>query len=269
RDQFEDPKLVREFISDESSFDKLIEEYETLRKSSDAPFYDFNVTMQNHGGYAGTHGLIEEEIKVLQPEDPNDQLIQYMNLMKESDQAFEKLLGYFKKVKEPTLIVMFGDHQPGFTDSVYDALMGQDTDTLNTADTSRMYITPYIIWANYDLQEAAENADLPGSLGMDMSANYLSSYLLKLIGAPMTGYNKYLLDLMEKVPVISAICYIGDDGIIHTPEEESPYSELLLEYQTLQYNHVFDSENHPDDFFFLKNSDLTEWEFEHTSAPPS
>ncbi len=261
RDQFVNPGLVRSFISDEESFNKLIEEYETLRETSDAPFYDFNVTMQNHGGYAGTHGLIEETIGVIKPANANDQLIQYLNLVKESDNAFQMLTEYFDKVKEPTIIVMFGDHQPGFTDSVYDSLMGQKTSTLNIADTSRMYITPFVIWANYELPGA-------GTTDMNMSANYLSSYIQNLAGTPLTGYNKYLLDLMKKVPVISAVCYMGDDGVIHAPDEESQYSDLIHQYQILQYNNMFDQDNRKNEFFFLKNADLTEQKFEHTSALP-
>ena len=37
---------------------------------------------------------------------------QYLTLVRETDQAFEKLIRYFEKQEEPVLIVMFGDHQP-------------------------------------------------------------------------------------------------------------------------------------------------------------
>ena len=233
---------MREFISDECDFKRLIQEYEDERSETDEPFYEFSVTMQNHGGYAGTHGLIGEDIQVEKPANADDQLVQYLNLIKKSDEAFQELVEYFENVDEPTVIVMFGDHQPGFTDSVYDALMGQSTDSLSIEDTAKMYQVPYVIWANYDIEE--EN--------LDMSANYLSSYLLKVTGGKMTGYNKYLLDLMKKLPVISAICYIGDDGVVHTTGEESEYSELIQEYQTVQYNNMFDVDNRISDFFFLK-----------------
>jgi phosphoglycerol transferase MdoB-like AlkP superfamily enzyme len=233
---------VRDFISDESDFDKLIDEYEQSRAESDDPFYIFSVTMQNHGGYAGTHGLVEEDIQVTKPENADDQMVQYLNLIRKSDEAFQKLTEYFEQVDEPTVIVMFGDHQPGFTDSVYDELMGESTDLLGITDTAKMYQTPYVIWANYDIEEETR----------DMSANYLSSYLLKLIGGKMTGYNKYLLDLMEKVPVLSAICYIGDDGVVYETGEESKYSELIRDYQNVQYNNMFDTDHRIEDFFFLK-----------------
>lgn len=239
---FSNESYVREFISDESDFQRLIEEYEATRASSDAPFYEFTVTMQNHGGYSGTHGLAEETIKVTNPSDVNDQVTQYLNLIHTSDQAFQHLTEYFAMVDEPTIIVMFGDHQPGFTDSVYDELMGQPVTKLQIEDTAKMYQVPYVIWANYDIEED----------NLNMSANYLSSYLLNLTGSKLTGYQKYLLDLMEKVPVISAICYIGDDGVVHATGEESEYSELIREYQILQYNNMFDTDNRVSDFFFLK-----------------
>ena len=242
QDDFHDNTYVREFISDETDFNRLISEYEEQRKTSLDPFYEFNVTMQNHGGYAGTHGLVDEKLQVTNPADVNDQVTQYLNLIRLSDEAFENLTKYFEKVDEPTVIVMFGDHQPGFTDSVYDELMGQSTTTLDIEDTSKMYQVPYVIWANYDIEE--EN--------LDMSANYLSSYLLNLTGSKMTGYNKYLLDLMKKVPVLSAICYIGDDGVVHATGEESEYSELIKDYQIVQYNNMFDTDHRIPDFFFLK-----------------
>jgi phosphoglycerol transferase MdoB-like AlkP superfamily enzyme len=241
-EDFSGETYVRDFISDESDFERLIQEYEEQRAVSDAPFYEFSVTMQNHGGYTGLHGLTDENIKVTNPSDVNDQVTQYLNLIRQSDEAFQMLTEYFANVDEPTLIVMFGDHQPGFTDSVYDELMGQSTDTLGIEDTVKMYQTPYIIWANYDIQEETR----------DMSANYLSSYLLRLAGCNLTGYQKYLLDLMEDVPVLSAICYIGDDGVVHAAGDTSEYTERIKEYQIVQYNQMFDSENYIPDFFFLK-----------------
>lgn len=241
-EEFTSKKHIRDFVSDETDYQKLIELYEGSRKQTDQPFYEFSVTMQNHGGYSGTHGLIEEQIKVKNPSEVDDQVVQYLNLIKASDDAFKELVSYFEKVKEPTMIVMFGDHQPGFTDSVYDALMGAKTTTLSIQDTARMYQVPYIIWANYDIEEETR----------DMSANYLSSYLLKLSGCQMTGYQKYLLSLMEDVPVISAICYMDKNGVLHTREDESEYSERMEEYQKIQYNHMFDVEHRVQNFFFLR-----------------
>ena len=69
-----------------------------------------------------------------------------------------------------------------------------------------------------------------------MSANYLSSYLLNLIGADMTGYNKYLLDLQKKIPVLTGLFYQGDDGEFRNIDEKSKYTKYINEYSKVQYN---------------------------------
>ena len=53
---------------------------------------------------------------------------QYLNLVKISDDAFKDLLSYYKKESEPTIVVMFGDHEPRLGDSFYSALKGRNSD---------------------------------------------------------------------------------------------------------------------------------------------
>ena len=42
---------IRNFVSDAADFQVIIDQYEQAKKKSNAPFYLFNVTMQNHSGY--------------------------------------------------------------------------------------------------------------------------------------------------------------------------------------------------------------------------
>ena len=37
---------------------------------------------------------------------------QYLTLANKTDEAFKKLIDYFSAQTEPTILVMFGDHQP-------------------------------------------------------------------------------------------------------------------------------------------------------------
>lgn len=248
---FTNQDRVRKFISDEADFNEIIQEYENTRKSSNDPFYLFNVTMQNHGGYGALSGVIDEPIQFKDPYlQKNEMATQYLNLMHLSDQATEKLIHYFEQVDEPTVIVMFGDHMATLNEKIYERIYGKSIDSLNVEETNRMYTTPYFIWANYDIPEA-EN--------VDMSANYLSSYLLKTLGLPMTGYQKYLMDLYEKLPVISQICHKDAEGNYYAREDEtSPYRDLLNEYHILQYNNVIDYKNRIDGFFTLDGFELPE-----------
>lgn len=244
---FENPEYVRNFISDKADFEKIISEYEAVRKNTDKPFYTFNVTMQNHGGYKGNRGFVEPEITVTDESmESKAEADQYLTLIKYTDDAFKDLLDYFKNVDEKTIIVMFGDHQPSISDGFYRAIYGgKKLSTLSTQENEQMYQTPFVLWANYDIEEEQD---------MDISANYLSSYMLNIMGANLTGYNKFLLDMYEKVPVITGEAYIGDDGKVRTLRQKSEYSDAINEYQILQYNGMFDTDNRDNEFFFLDPS---------------
>ncbi|MDO4556190.1 MAG: LTA synthase family protein [Lachnospiraceae bacterium] len=247
---FKGSEYLRRFVSDDANYDKIIEEYETSKASSSDPFYLFNVTIQNHGSYGYQSGTMDEPIDFKDTVLNNDSSAhQFINLIHRSDEAVERLVTYFENVEEPTVICFWGDHLPKLADSIYERIYGKSLDSLSIEQTSRMYSTPFFIWANYDIPE--EEID-------GISANYLSSYLLKTLGLPMTGYNKYLMDLYEKLPVVSQICYKDSEGNTYDPEDENfPYEEELEEYHVLQYNNMFDTSNRVEDFFTLNGMDLS------------
>lgn len=238
---FENITYLRNFASDKTDFDFIISKYEEWRKQSEQPFYTFSVTVQNHGGYSASQGLVDTSIKITNEEQANESAEQYINLIKTTDVAFEELLSYFEKVEDPTVIVMFGDHQPSLPGSFYESLFGKNSDDYTLEDTKKKYTVPYVIWANYDIQEGEAN----------MSANYLSAYLMKVIGGKMTGYQKYLMDLYEEVPMITANGYCGADGVLHELGEKSAYSDAIEEYQILQYNNLFDEGKRVEEFYTL------------------
>ncbi len=238
-DDFIDPKMIRGYISDESVVDKIIDIYE----NTDEPLFSFSVTMQNHGGYWDEYENFTPEIGVMGLED--DFVVStYMSLMRESDKAFEKLIKYFSKVEERTVIVMFGDHQPG--DAVAEPLLqmtGVELTTYNMKSMEKRYLTPYIIWTNFD----AEYPDPE-----DMSANYLAAVMTKIAGVPQTASQKYLLDLMEKYPTINAKCFTDRaSGKVFPVTDYKKFSDLL-EYSTLQYSLLFDRKNCPYEFWSLE-----------------
>lgn len=219
-----EPETVRSFISDQCNFNEIIWQYEHRR--TDMPFFLFDVTIQNHGGYYGdiddlSVGILEiGETPGWEAGDVYN-VVTYLNLMKITDSAFENLVSYFEKVEEPTIICMFGDHQPLLSDNFYDAVFGPEN--LSDAEqTARKYITPYVIWTNYD-------ADLP-EYG-DMSSNYLGAALLECAGAELPAYYKHLMVMLQQYPEISR-------RTIDALKED----ELIKEYRILQYNHLKDKE---------------------------
>ncbi len=65
----------------------------------------------------------------------------------------------------------------------------------------------------------------------------------------MTGYQKYLMDLYNKVPVITGNVYIGADGEYYTSKKNGPYADALKEYEMLQYYYIFEEDDSNDEFF--------------------
>ncbi len=240
----EDAEKIRAYTSDSYDYKVVEQEYEALRKGgSEAPYYMFNVTIQNHGGYQPSKGVIDAGISILEEDKRQEDAIQFVNLMKLSDKALEELIDYFSEVDEPTVIVLFGDHQPKVDGQFYSSFSNQLSGLSPIEAESRKFRTPFLIWANYDIEEES---------GIEISANYIGPYLLRKLGMPLTGFDKYLLDIREKMPVVTEICFKDAEGTVYDPVEESPLDDVLSDYSIIQYNGLVDSGNRMNDFFYLK-----------------
>ena len=234
--------LMRQYVSDSYNYRDLINQYENRDRSK--PFFLFNVTMQNHGGYTSRDnnfdpqvyltGLPEGAAPVEDITTAYPKTNQYLSLIKYSDEAIEELISYFQQQDEPTVICIFGDHQPGTEGDYVRTLLGvKDLYSTTLEQTQRRYTTPFIIWANYDIPEQ----EIPL-----LSANYLSSYVMKVAGVDMPLYNQYLLKLSETIPVVNGLGIMDADGV-HYELGKSPYESLLDAYEKVVYNHLFDEDN--------------------------
>ena len=238
---FTNPLMYRKYISDQDDFDKIKELYEA-RESKEEPFYLFNVTMQNHGGFDKVYDNFENEIQITDNHE-SEQAEQYLSLIKKTDEAFKNLTEYFSKVDEPTIIVMFGDHQPSIESKFFDSLYGKSAGDLTQEELMRKYQTPFIIWANYDIKETTIDK---------MSANYLGAYVMQEAGLSMSPYQKFLMKLYKKLPVLNAMGAVDAKGNYYESAKDTPYKDLVREYQILQYNNLIDTEHTVESFFYLK-----------------
>ena len=225
--------LVRQYISDSYNYKLIIDDYKNRDKSK--PYFTFNVTMQNHGGYTPSAVNFDESIYATSSTQNYNKANKYLSLVKASDNAFKELIEYFKKVKEPTIICMFGDHQPNIeTEFISECLGVNNLSNLTVEQEQNRHITPFYIWANYDIEEQYIER---------LSSNYLSSLVLQTAGVKLTEYNKYLLSLSKVLPVINTVGYIDNQGVYYKWSDSSPYRSILSEYENIQYNAVFDTEN--------------------------
>ena len=233
---YEGSEELRNYVSDEADYQKLIQVVEAKENPEDKLFI-FNVTMQNHGGYEGTYDNFEQEEVWLtgEYEGKYPKTDQYLSLMKRSDQAFQYLVEYFSRIDEPTMIVMFGDHQPSVEDEFYDDIAGMPSSEITVQEHLMWYETPFIIWTNYSMP----SEDM-GRLG----AVYLSSEVLWRANLEMTPYNRFLLAMKEDLPVVHFLgCYDREGTYYYWAKAESercPYQDTVLDYEALVYNHSLD-----------------------------
>lgn len=246
--------LLRRYVSDICDYRKVIELYEERDESQ--PFFLFNVTMQNHGGYTERSQNFRQEIYVTDAagnravrhtERGDTDLYplanQYFSLVKRSDDAFRELVEYFQRQDEPTVICMFGDHQPNIETAYLQELLGVDSlYSLSTRQNQQRYITPFYIWANYPIEEKTVER---------LSSNYLSSYVMQVAGIEMPVFNRYLLKLSETLPVIDTVGYIDAAGNYYDNGETSEYTPLLKNYEKVIYNLMFDEDNKHEELFSL------------------
>ena len=233
------PEYVRGYISDSCDF-KTIQSITEQGKGQKN--FIFNVTMQNHGGYAMSYTNFSQEIYVTNMNGIYPKANRYLSLVKRSDEAFQELVDYFSNVSEPTILCMFGDHLPSIEDGFYEELFGTSLDHLTTEQQQLRYTTPFVIWANYDIPEATLN---------QISANYLSTLVLQTAGLPLTQYNRYLASLYQKLPIINTVGYVDADNNYYTHSENSKYDDLLYQYHCLVYNSLIDRNNRDSSVFFM------------------
>ena len=237
----EDVEYVRDYISDQSDFEQVIKLYEAKEEGS--KFFLFNVTMQNHSAYNLEWTNLEKTVTLAgRLEGVSSWANQYLSLVRATDDAFAYLIDYFSRVEEPTLILFFGDHQPQLSTDFYEKLMGSSLNDLSDEEAEARYKTVFVLWANYDIPEAQN---------VNISMNYLSTLLLQQTNLPLSGYQTFLADLMEEVPVIHATGYWTAEGTYAKSADQLPgnLGELVNRYAILQYNNIGDRKNTMKNFF--------------------
>ena len=245
----ENKEIIRWCVSDSGAYREVEKMYE--EKEGDKLF-TFLVTMQNHGGY----DLEYDSTVNLVMKGNYPQAEQYLSLIKETDNAFKELTEYFSKVKEPTIIAMFGDHLPNVEQDFYSELFGIEWDDMDKTTMRSIYVTPYIVWANYPLDvndtNGTERQTGFGVNGPEMSSNYFGSYLMKWAGLPLSEYDKYLLNMHKKVSIFgNGMMRLSNGKWGYYGGLNDEMQSLKDEYNIMQYNNMFDKKQRVDSVFSI------------------
>ena len=225
--------LKRNLTTDASDYEQVIYTYE--HRDVQTPQFIFNVTIQNHGGFEDKDYPTTVQVEGAKGRFPQTE--QYHSLIKESDEAFEGLIDYFSAQDDPVLVLLFGDHWPNLERNFLRQLLWADPNDLSFEDMMREYQVPFLLWANYPLEIEGN-----GEIG-PISLNYLSGLLLRAAGLEGTPYTRFLEQMRQTLPVVTAVGIMDQDGTLYKNGDETPYDKLLNRYAVLQYNNSFDKDD--------------------------
>lgn len=224
------------YINDSVTSELIINNYkEHLEIRPDKKYFNFTVTIQNHGPY------IERETDrapvLKRPDNISDELYNvlnnYMIGLSDADTLLGNVAKYIETLDEPTVLVFFGDHLP-FWDSEllgYQAI-GYDITSENLESLKTKYSTPFLIWGNSAFRE---NNIPPKGYAGDISSNYLANKLLEYINisSPFFEFTKMLEDKMN---IIAPNYYSINNNLV--TELDNEQLELLKQYRILEYYYL-------------------------------
>ena len=201
-----------EFFTDRSTYKELLKQLS--EKQPNEKVFKYVLTVQNHTGYTNP------DPNQITYHDENAKNV-YMQLAHESSVALEELIDNIKKYDEKYLLLFFSDHQPNL----------DDIDNFAQRDVTA-YEVPFLIWANYDIEE---------QYNVKTSTIFLQNYLLKAAGVKFSNMNNYMEELQKYYPVITKRFYMDSQGNIFKNNNENSNSAFKMkEYDKIDYYRIFD-----------------------------
>lgn len=237
----EDADTFRDLVTDKATYERVLEKLD----AGGGPQFIFDVTIQNHGGYTTDLVPKADQVHLDSTVVKSAEVDEFLSAIKRSDKDLRWFIDELNASEEPTILVFFGDHQPGFADELFETTYKKSVEKAIAGEVQQRYKTPFFIWAN---EAARENYGLLPTAGMQQlttSLNYLGTLLLEAANLPQTAYAGYLNALRTKLPVVNLNGYRDSEGQWHwfgeTPKTKSQTlaDDALDEYRIVQYDMLF------------------------------
>lgn len=224
----------RPYQTDSATYKDLEAMYESMPE--DQPRFTFLVSIQSHGDYDMNDPELDLVHAATDYGEYDEVMDEYLSCMYLTDQAFGELTDYFTQVYEETgrkvIVAMAGDHAPSFVDHVADKTIASEND-LQILERS----TPFIIWANYPLENAGETNENDPLNRMDLCM--FAPAVAEQAGLPLTDYYEYLLAMQDDVTVMTAgNDYMDANGVTHVYGENETNDDWVHGYFALEYNNI-------------------------------
>lgn len=230
---FKDPEMIRGYISDKSTFERIIEEYEENEENQNLQFI-FTVTMQNHGGY--WEEQINQRSEVSFSTNQYGEVAQgcmtdYFSGLHATDQALGELVDYFRNVDEDTIIIIFGDHMSdaGPKD---DRMFAKTSWTESTLEYDyETHQVPFLVWSNFEQKEEDWGIMEIGQLLPSVFEEY---------GISKFYFWDFLLDLKEYYAASNDHLLVNNNGTYANASEMTSEQKSVHDiYELLQYDCIW------------------------------
>ena len=225
----------RPYQTDSATYKDWEKLYEAMPE--DKPRFSFLVSIQSHGDYDMNDASLDVVHAATDYGEYDELMDEYLSCIKMTDAAVQELCDYFTAQYEKTgrkvIVAMAGDHAPSFVTHVADPSFaaGNDLELLQRS-------TPFFIWANYPLEHtdaAVSTADPLNRMDMVM----LTPTLLQQAGLPLSDYYKYLLEMKQNTPVVTAANdYMKADGTTAEYGVDPALDAWVKGYLNLEYNNI-------------------------------
>ena len=225
----------RPYQTDSATYKDWEKLYEAMPE--DKPRFSFLVSIQSHGDYDMNDASLDIVHAATDYGEYDELMDEYLSCIKMTDAAVQELCDYFTAQYEKTgrkvIVAMAGDHAPSFVTHVADPSFaaGNDLELLERS-------TPFFIWANYPLEHTDAAVSTTDPLNrMDMVM--LTPTLLQQAGLPLSDYYKYLLEMKQNTPVVTAANdYMKTDGTTAVYGVDPALDAWVKGYLNLEYNNI-------------------------------
>ncbi len=212
----------RPYQTDSATYRDFEALYEAM--PADRPRFTFLVSIQSHGDYNMNDASLDLVHAATDYGEYDDLMDEYLSCIYLTDQAFGELTEYFTNLYEETGRKVITH--------VSDASVAPEND-LQILQRS----TPYVIWANYPLENAGETSANDPYNRIDMCM--LAPVLAEQAGLPLTPYYSYMLAMREDVTVFTAgNDFMDASGVTRTYGENAAMDEWVHGYFALEYNNI-------------------------------
>ena len=218
----------REYINDRSAYNETLK-YLT---ETDEKLLVSLITMQNHAGYGSDNYSSRSYHLASAPkndssnpfsDDERNEVEIYLETLHNSDYYLGEFLKKLEKFDEKTVILFYGDHAPGVFGRV------DESKDKSASDLSR--ITPYLIWANFDLEdvkyENVERFNVSKTTLPTTTPNCLTNTLFSLLDVEKPDYMNLLNSVCDKSPILAQTYFASS-----APTQ----SEVLKNYELFTYD---------------------------------